>query len=234
MSACTRCLYLLLTLSRSSFAFYTAQSPWSGLPIASDCQDGRAWWEKPRQSRARVLRAPSPYRHQATSLYFSENDNDDTNPVLTAIDAALELLSRPTPGFPDLVVGVPLALVVVALTASLLQGLVTAALFIGLATLGRQVIVDRDETEEGTDDAADSLKIDLFALSAAVLVGAILVPSSSGLIEWVPAITGLGLAVGAVLALTKPSLDEDRSTDDRLMDLWDQEFFNNKNDNDKR
>jgi hypothetical protein len=137
-----------------------------------------------------------------------EPDDDDL--LFSAVNRIGKLISRPTPGFPTLSIGYPMALISVFLVIPLPTALLLSAFFAGYAYLGRQV----------TDD--DESKLDFAALLAAAASAGLLspvgLPNGNGeAIVNLVALLVLGVAISALIEAS-PSEDE------KLLDEWDDKF----------
>jgi threonine/homoserine efflux transporter RhtA len=149
-----------------------------------------------------VTRAP-------TVLMAGRREPDD-DLLFSAVIWMGKFISRPTPGFPTLSIGYPLALVSVFLVIPLPTALLLSTFFAGYAYLGRQV------TEE------DESKLDFAAFLAATVSAGLLSPfglsngNGEGIVDFV-ALLVLGVAVSSLIAAS-PSEDE------KLLDKWDDKF----------
>ncbi|GKY99844.1 hypothetical protein MPSEU_000938200 [Mayamaea pseudoterrestris] len=170
-----------------------------------------------------------------------ENNNDAGYAVVSLLEDTLRLFSRPT--FGGAAVGIPIVLLLVFGFAPLAQGILIIAIFIGLSSLGRTVVLDSDEEDENEDDY-DSVKttrfqVDFFALVAAILTGILLTPSpsndSNSILSTVPltsmeglasiAIVGGALLLWSILQASTSSMSEEKQG----LEDWDYKFFDNQN-----
>jgi hypothetical protein len=156
-----------------------------------------------------LLRSPCVSTHQV--LMAGRREPDD-NLIFSAISRVGDVISRPTPGFPSLSIGYPLALVSAVAVVPLPTALLLSAFFAGYAYLGRQV----------TGGEEDASKLDFAALTAAVASAGLLSPfglwngNGEGVVGLV-ALLGFGLAVSTLIEAA-PSEDE------KLFDEWDDKF----------
>ena len=255
-------LALLLQVVTDSLAYLPIpQCSWavpaSGMPQSHHLNQGMS-------TRARVVASAN---HPVTSRSFPnrlrrarQNNNDDNDDgtesdigsrIVQVIDTSLQLLSQPLFLANGPAVGIPLALLLVVATSPLGQGLLTLAIFVGLAVLGRNVVLDDVKSEKNTSDSDDdesldatTRKLDVFALVAAVLTGLILVPSSSGndtnnnLLDQVPGaswqVAAVLVAIGGGLLLVAATIQPDndaRLEQQQSLRDWDLEYFDEQNRN---
>ena len=145
-------------------------------------------------------------------LFMAGRREPDDNLIFSAVNRVGDVISRPTPGFPSLSLGYPLALVSFAVIVPFPTALLLTAFFAGYAFLGRQVT-------KGEEDVS---KLDFAALTAAVASAGLLSPfglwngSGEGVVGLV-ALLGLGLAISTLIEAA-PSEDE------KLLDEWDDKF----------
>lgn len=171
--------------------------------------------------------------------------NDELS-VFRMVDGVRDLASRPF--LPSMSVGYPLALLLVFAAVPVTQALLTIAFFAVYVVLGRQFMLngdgdgepddDRDAEKEEDDEAS---KINLFALPGAILSASLLGnPFSNSVASTVASPVASPLSVAVVLAgvlvvalvSVRSSGDQSKSSsatptsppDQRLMDLWDEEF----------
>ena len=153
----------------------------------------------------------SPCASTQPVLIAGRREPDD-NLIFSSISRVGDVISRPTPGFPSLSIGYPLALVSAVAVVPLPTALLLSAFFAGYAYLGRQV----------TGGEEDASKLDFAALAAAVASAGLLSPfglwngNGEGVVGLV-ALLGFGLAVSTLIEAA-PSEDE------KLLDEWDDKF----------
>jgi hypothetical protein len=192
----------------------------------------------------------------------NENNNDDDNEqqqnpdlfLIDAIETVLHICAQPTPGLSGLKLGFPLALLFVSAVVSTTQAAVTILLFALYAGLGRQVVLrdsdtddnERDEVSSNNNNDDDtSTPIDLFALPAAIVSAALLVPYNTDFnasdsdtfvsLDCLYKIGAVVLTAGVLVSLVQSnmrSIKEEvdaKSPEKRLLDLWDDMFKQSKN-----
>ena len=153
------------------------------------------------------------------------DDHDDDEPVLIeASNDFFHFLSRPI--FSNVRLGFPFALMVVWIISPAPVAALSTVLFGGLAWLGRALVVD--ENTDASTSMADATAVDFSSLGLAVLASNVLVPTGEGgpsfdlgVLIGVPVVL---LAVGQVVMALKDTSDEKRTPQDRLLDIWDDEF----------
>lgn len=143
-------------------------------------------------------------------MFMTRRREPDDDLLFSALNRIGKLISRPTPGFPTLSIGYPMALISVFFVIPLPTALLLSAFFAGYAYLGRQV------TEE------DEKKLDFAALLAAAASAGLLSPfglsngNGHGIVD-LAAVLLLGVAVASLIEAS-PSKDE------KLLDEWDDKF----------
>jgi hypothetical protein len=157
-----------------------------------------------------MLHSPSYSVTRTLPVLMAGRREPDDDLLYSAVNRVGKLISQPTPGFPTLSIGYPLALVSASLVIPLPTALLLSAFFAGYAYLGRQV-AEEDES-----------KLDFAAYLAAVASAGLLSPfglsngNGEGIVGLV-ALLVLGVAISTLIEASP-------SDDDKILDKWDDKF----------
>lgn len=196
--------------------------------------------------------APSlpPSVSQYRAILRDRRDEDETassnNVVTEAIDRAVSLVSKPTPGLPNLALGFPIVLLLESILVPLTQVVISAILFAALRTSARRLILfeetsnidvygiaaKEDDNDEDDEEAILNIQIDAVTLILAIFSAGLLTPNTTdggdGLLNLPNVVVALALlGLSAILFGSGVSEVEDTeqlSEDDKLLNRWDQRF----------
>jgi hypothetical protein len=166
-------------------------------------------------------------------------------PIESAIDQVISIVSSPTPFSPAIALGYPIVLAILALFLPFSTWLLSCGLFLGFTFLGRRVLQEAYEDEDGGGENASNNVVSLVSLAGAVasagLVspeGGLAVRGSGGgqIFVQVIVVAVIGLSIASILWTGRPQemsgLDKDdppdlaeaTSFDEELLKQWDRKF----------
>lgn len=199
---------------------------------------------------------PSQFRthHMFKITLYDRRDDDEAsnnNIVVEAIDGAVSLASKPTPGLPDLALGFPIVLLLQFALVPVPQALLSIVLFAALRTSARSLIIleetsDKDVygisvKEEGDDNNEEeesilNIQIDFVSIILSIFSAGLLTPQgaadangSDALMMDLPNVLFAICLLGLTAVLLGTGVDqvqenEQLSKDDKLLNTWDQRF----------
>lgn len=157
--------------------------------------------------------------------------------VISIVDFFASIITKPTPGIPDLALGYPLTLLGSAAILPTTTSVLLAAFFGFFSYVGRRFVLDNVDDD---DEEEDLPNIYFLALGAAVASAGILSPGDNVDVGDFPPLGVLvaAVALGAV-AMALPSdahvTGEESFPDQSMMDLWDEQLEKeNKKNNDSQ